>query len=142
MLARRSFKWQAALIGISLTCGIAVASLAPKGQAGHATSLRAVITTADGNAQRVTLEGVGCPTGVCSRVKAKDVSLDTIWLDGLAEVSSISHAPGPVTATFRFKDGSQREVSIITTNRVLYVKRASGRMEQLDLGALAKIQFE
>ena len=78
---------------------------------------------ADGTARIITLQGVGCTEGLCSRVRARDLTADSVWLDRLASVREISHeTEGPVKAVFRFKDGVQRQASITPGNRVLYVE--------------------
>ena len=99
------------------------------------------LTMADGRVRAVKPEGVGCPQGMCSRVKAREEA-DSIWLDGLASVSGISRTAGPVAATFKFKDGTERQASIIAVNRVLYLQRPFGFTEKIDLASVSKINFE
>jgi hypothetical protein len=70
------------------------------------------------------------------------VQANSIWLDGLKSVRGISHTPGPVMATFTFKDGTERQASIIAANRVLYVRKYFGLTEKLDLGNVSKIDFD
>lgn len=117
--------------------------LAVDNREGHRSSLRARVTMADGTARTITLQGVGCTESLCSRVRAKDTKADDVWLDRLASVREISHnAAGPVKAVFTFKDGLERQVSIIQWHRVLYVEGRFGRTETLDLASLARIDFE
>jgi hypothetical protein len=98
---------------------------------------------ADGTARTITLQGVGCTESICSRVRARDMKADGVWLDGLASVREISReAEGPVRAVFTFKDGVERQASVVPGNRVLYVEGRFGRTEKLDLASLAKIDFE
>jgi len=133
-----------ALIGVLCVVGAGAASIAPRGLSnleGHRSSLKATLTMADGTVRTVTLEGVGCPQGMCSRVKAREQA-NSIWLDGLASVRGISHTPGPIAATFNLKDGTKRQGSIIAVNRVLYVQRPLGFTEKIDLGSVSKIDFE
>ena len=134
------------LVGIVAVCTIGgggFASITSQDYEGHRSSLRATFTMVDGSTKIVTLEGVGCPTGVCSRVKAKESKAKSIWLDGVASVREISqNEAGPVTATFKFKDGTEHQASIIAVNRVLYVSGRFGRTEKLDLGTLSRIDFE
>jgi hypothetical protein len=67
---------------------------------------------------------------MCSRVRAKDLNANDLWLDGLASVYDISQNPdGPVTATFKFKDGEEHQASIVALNRVLYVKSQFGSIQ-------------
>jgi hypothetical protein len=130
------------LAGLCLGGGIGVASLTPTDLEGHRSSLRAAVTMMDGSTRNVTLEGVGCPTGMCSRVKARESKTGSLWLDGFSQVRVISHDAGPVAATFAFKDGTEREAAIMVVNRVLYVRGHFGRTERLDLGSVAAIRFE
>jgi hypothetical protein len=110
---------------------------------GHRSSLRARVTMADGTARTLTLQGVGCTERICSRVRATDMKADSVWLDGLASVREISReADGPVTAVLKFRNGSEREASIVPGNRVLYLKGHFGRTEKLDLASVARIDFE
>jgi len=134
-----------ALIGVLCVAGSGAASIAPRSLSnleGHHSSLKATLTMADGTVRAVKLEGVGCPQGMCSRVKAREGHANSIWLDGLESVSGISHTGGPVTATFKFKNGTERQASIIAVNRVLYVQRPLGLTEKIDLGSVSKIDFE
>jgi hypothetical protein len=113
---------------------------------GHRSSLRARATMVDGRSRAITIQGVGCTESICSRVRATSSTADSVWLDGLASIHSIhaiSHDPnGPVKATFTFKNGTERQASIVQVNRVLYVDGRFGRTEKLDLGGLTKIDFE
>jgi hypothetical protein len=110
---------------------------------GHKSSLHARITMTDGTVRTVTLQGVGCPVGMCSRVRARDIREDSLWLDGLASVREISHdAGGPVRAKFKFRDGTERQASVIATNRILYLAGWFGLTEKLDLGRATRIDFE
>jgi hypothetical protein len=96
----------------------------------------------DGTCRTITLQGVGCAQGMCSRVRVRDTQTKGVWLDGLASVHNISqHPEGPVHAVFTFKDGSSRETSITALNRVLYVgSRFWAR--RLDLAGVSRIDFE
>jgi len=133
-----------ALVGVLCVVGAGAASVAPRSLSnleGHHSSLKATLTMGDGTVRTIRLEGVGCLQDMCSRVKAREQA-NSIWLDGLASVSGISHTAGPVTATFKFKDGAERQASIIATNRVLYVQRPFGFTEKIDLASVSKIDFE
>ena len=128
---------------VCLAGSAGVASITPNDLEGHKSSLHARVTVADGTTRNVILRGVGCPSGMCSRVRARDITADSLWLDGLASVREISHeADGPVKAMFKFRDGAEREVSIVTTNRILYIAGWFGLTEKLDLGSVSKIDFE
>jgi hypothetical protein len=128
-------------IGIAVAYGIGSASYTVGEIEGHSSSLPAKLTMTDGNERRVTLEGVGCPTGMCSRVKAREFD-KVIWLDGLASVRNISHEAGAVSVTLAFKDGTERQAQIVVTNRVLYLRQALGRTEKLDMGNVDRIDFD
>lgn len=119
------------------------ASKTPNDLEGHKSSLHARVTMADGTARTVTLRGVGCPISMCSRVRARNINAESVWLDGIASVREISHnADGPVRAMFKFRDGAEREVSIVAANRVLYIAGWFGLAEKLDLGNVSKVDFE
>jgi hypothetical protein len=80
---------------------------------------------------------------MCSKVRAKDINANDLWLDGLAFVCDISqNSDGPVTATFKFKGGEEHQAAIVALNRVLYVKDQFGSSKKLDLAAVTKIDFE
>ena len=109
---------------------------------GHESSLRARVTMSDGTCHAITLAGVGCAEGMCSRVRIRDTKTDGVWLDRLASVRDISqNVEGPVHAVFTFKDGSSREISITALNRVLYVGSRFWT-HQLDLAGVKQIEFE
>jgi hypothetical protein len=72
-----------------------------------------------------------------------DMTADSVWLDGLASVREISHEPdGPVKAIIKFRDGVERQASIIVANRVLYIAGPFGFTQKLDLASLTKIDFD
>ena len=121
---------------------VAAPATAPFDLEGHQSSLRAKVTMADGTCHTITLQGVGCAQGMCSRVRVRDEKTNSVWLDGLASVRDISqNAEGPVHAVFAFKDGSSREASITALNRVLYY---GSRLwtRQLELTGVSRIDFE
>jgi hypothetical protein len=133
----------AAIAFVCVVASAGPASTTPRDEGGHRSSLRARVTMTDGIARTITLQGVGCTASLCSRVRARALERESVWLDGLASIREISHeAEGPVSAVFTFKDGSQRGVSIVEGNRVLYLEGRSGRTEKLDLARLARIDFE
>ena len=43
----------------------------------------ATVTMADGTIRSITLQGVGCRSGMCSRVRARSTNADSMWLDVL-----------------------------------------------------------
>jgi hypothetical protein len=109
--------------------------------AGHKTSLPALLTMADGATRTVTIEGVGCSTSMCSKVRARENYSDSIWLDGLTSIGQIHDANGSIQATFAFKNGIKREGSIVQDNRILYISRWPASAEQLDLASVRRIEF-
>ena len=139
----RSFGSRLAAIALVCLVGNAGATrITAHDSEGHLSSLRATVTMTDGTSRVITLQGVGCTAGMCSRVRATDVKTESVWLDGLASVRDISHeTKGPIKALFTFKDGSERQASIVAGNRVLYVQGQFGRTEKLDLARLTRIDF-
>jgi hypothetical protein len=128
---------------VCLVASAGVASITPNDYQGHRSSLRAKVTMADGTARSITIQGVGCTISMCSRVRARDIQADSVWLDGLASVREISHdADGPVKAVLKFRDGAERQASIVAGNRVLYVAGRFGSTEKLDLGRVSRIDFQ
>jgi hypothetical protein len=143
MKIRSLGSWVAAIAVVCLAGSAGVASVMPHDLEGHKSSLQARLTMSDGTARVITLRGVGGPTSMCSRVRARNIEADGEWLDGLASVRKISHnADGPVRAMLTFRDGAEREVSIVAANRVLYVAGWFGLTEKLDLGKVSEIDFE
>jgi hypothetical protein len=118
-------------------------SATPHNDVRHRSSLRATLTSVDGTARTVTLEGIGCSISMCSRVRAKDTNKDDVWLDGLSSVRQISHdGHGPVQAIFRFRDGGERLASIVEGNRILYIRDGFSTTKKLDLASVTRIDFE
>ena len=109
---------------------------------GHRSALRATVTLTDGTGHGIKLQGVGCPQGMCSRVRLKDTQATTVWLDDLTSITAIAHnTDGSVQAVFTFKDGSSRQVSVTALNRVLYVGVPLWT-RQLDLTSVRRVDFD
>jgi hypothetical protein len=109
---------------------------------GHRSSLPITLTMLNGVETTVTLEGVGCRTSMCSRVRVRNTTANNVWLDGVASVRSIQDtASGTVKAIFDFKNGGESQESVVAGNRVLYVKDGHGRQQKLDLGDISRISF-
>lgn len=101
--------------------------------AGAAQGRRVRLTLRDGSSQSVRLEGVGCDRAICSRVAINGgVSLDR--LDAIREVCD-GHAQ------FVFSDGTERGITVIPDNRVLYVTGADGRARKIHLDAVTSLRF-
>lgn len=140
----------AALAVVVLLGGAGVASsitpwlpLPPVDDPGHRSSLPATLTMLDGSTRTVTLQGVGCTATICSRVRARDTNSESVWLDGIDSVRGITgERDGAVTAIFTFRDGTERQASVIPAHRILYIRERFGRVEKVDLGSVARIDFE
>ncbi len=127
---------------VAVTCLVGRNGIASvETDAGHKTFLRGVLTMADGSTKAVTLEGVGCTASMCSRVRAKENNSDSIWLDGLTSIRQIHDANGAVQATFAFKNGIEREGSIVQDNRILYISGWLGSPQKIDLASILRIDF-
>lgn len=139
----KRFTWSIAAIVALYFVGDAGVASTPDDSPNHRSRLHAKLTLADGSIRAVTLQGVGCPISMCSRVRARDTKASSLWLDGLASVSQISQVGigGPVKALFKFKDGSERFDSVIGANRVLYLQGWFGLSEKLDLATVREISF-
>jgi hypothetical protein len=97
----------------------------------------------DGSTRTVTLQGVGCTASICSRVRARGVTSENVWLDGIDSVRGITgETDGAVTAYFTFKDGTERQASIIHEHRILYIRERFGPIDKLDLASITRIDFD
>jgi len=66
-----SFGTCVAVIGVlCVAVGAGAVNIVPRSMEGHRSSLKAKLTLSNGTICTVTLEGVGCPLGMCSRVKS------------------------------------------------------------------------
>jgi hypothetical protein len=97
----------------------------------------------DGTRRTITLRGVGCAYGLCSRVRAMDTDGESVWLDSLASLRDISSdTNGHVTAILQSRKGEERRASIVAGNRVLYLRGPDERTEKLDLASVIRLDFE
>jgi hypothetical protein len=108
----------------------------------HTSSLTAQLTLRNGDTRRVALEGVGCSNSICSRVsvdsrKPGDPVITKTWLDSIAAIKDVTKED----ALFVFRDGTERRLSVIPLNRVLYIKSQSGRDEKISLGTVRSLEF-
>ena len=119
----------------------ASSSAASENTQGHASGLMAKITTRDGNARTVKLEGVGCAKAICSRTAIKGQGADNLevsaWLDSLAAIRETSGHD----ALFVSKDGTSRRLSLLTDFRVLYLANRLGGAQKLDLAQVESVEF-
>src|SRR5579871_4020506 len=138
--------WGLWAIGVAAIAGLlqatSVNSTPLPDDSGHRSSLPIRVLMLNGVERTLTLEGVGCPISMCSRVRVRNTMAANVWLDGVAGVSSIRDTTsGTVKAIFNFKNGEERQESVVAANRVLYVKDARGRHEKLDLANISQISF-
>jgi len=108
---------------------------------GHVSGSMAKITMRDGATRTVKLEGVGCPSSICSRTaiktKTQADSLVRTWFDSLAAIKDITASD----ALFVLKDGTSRRMSLVNDFRVLYLATQLGRTEKLDLAKVTAVEF-
>jgi hypothetical protein len=128
---------------VSAIGAVGTASLAPAGEEKqHASSLTAKLTLLDGKSRTVALEGVGCTSSICSRVsvdsrKPGDPVVTKTWLDSILAIKDVTKDD----ALFVFRDGTQRRLSVIPLNRVLYIKSQSSRDEKINLATVRSLEF-
>jgi hypothetical protein len=108
----------------------------------HTSSLSARLTLLNGETRTVALEGVGCTASMCSRVavtseKSGDAEITRTWLDSISAIRDVTKDD----ALFVFRDGTQRRLSVIPLNRVLYIKSRSGFNEKIDLAKVRSLEF-
>jgi hypothetical protein len=106
---------------------------------GHRSNLEARLVFTDGSTRTVTLEGVGCPVAMCSRVavntRAKGTGqIEKIWLDSISSIQDITGGE----ALFVFKDGTQQRLSVVQVNQVLYAAAGAGK---IDLSRIQSLTF-
>lgn len=137
-----------AAAGILGGVGFSSSAALPTKVQGHSSALAARITLRDGTSQPVTLQGVGCPVSMCSRVAVKSripgdrltaiglhKELNT-WLDSIASIKEIT----PDDALFVFKDGTARRLAVVNANRILYVASYFGS-ERINLADVRTLEF-
>jgi len=101
------------------------------------------VVSRHGAARVETLDGVGCPEAICSRVFARALvedeegtTVQNIRFDTVAAIEML----GAGEARVRFIDGIVERVLVATDNRVLYVVD-QGRHKKVDLSDVASIEF-
>src|SRR4029453_12798097 len=131
------------LAAIGTLCLIATVSFAkPHSDSAHRSALPVILTLADGTQHTAILQGVGCSESMCSRVRAREWTWDSFWLDDLASIRKISGGRrGPLQVVLGLKNGGERPATVIETNRILYVTDAHGRSRTVDLGSLTQVDF-
>lgn len=139
------------LTAVGLLGGVGFSSSAalPTKLEGHSSALAAKITSRDGASRTATLQGMGCPVSMCSRVAVKsrvvgDSRLTAIglhrelntWLDSIAAIKEITSDD----ALFVFKDGTARRLAVISGNRILYIASYFGS-EKINLADVRTLEF-
>ncbi|HXP87151.1 MAG TPA: hypothetical protein VN841_20640 [Bryobacteraceae bacterium] len=108
---------------------------------GHGSNLMAKITLPGGTSRSVTLQGVGCPAAMCSRVAIKGDAAgheeESVWIDTIAAIRDTTEH----SALFVMRDGSERRWSLLHDFRVLYFVDRSGRPERVDLAHVGSVEF-
>jgi hypothetical protein len=113
------------------------------GQDARSAPTVAKITLANGSSRTVSLEGVGCSETLCSRVAVRsridgDAHVQRTRLDSLVAIRDITKDG----ARFVFKDGTERRLSVVAENRVLYVVNQNGDETRIDLARIASVEFQ
>jgi hypothetical protein len=113
----------------------------------HRSSLTAKLTLLNGEERTVLLEGVGCTSSMCSRVTINSgkpgnsgrpsEAVARIWLDSISAIKDVSKDD----ALFVFRDGTQRRLSVVPLNRVLYIKSHRGGYQKIDLATVRSLEF-
>jgi hypothetical protein len=108
---------------------------------GHGSNLMATITLPDGTRRSVTLQGVGCPAAMCSRVAIKGEAAGhdaaSVWIDTIAEIRDTTERDALVV----MRDASRRRLSLLHDFRVLYFVDRSGREGKVDLAKVAALEI-
>jgi hypothetical protein len=108
----------------------------------HRSSLTAKVTLLNGTTRTVTLEGVGCSSRMCSRISVNGTLagasvVSRTWLDSISMIRDVTRDD----ALLVFKDGSERRLSVVPLNRVVYLKGRLGGYERLDLAQVRSLEF-
>ena len=143
----RSMKWIVAATVVAGVSGVGAVGSAQlpssvSNMEDHKSSLAARIVLLDGTSRTLTLEGVGCPIDMCSRVVVNsrspgDAHVTKTWLDRISAIQDITKGD----ALFMFKDGTEQRLSVVPLNRVLYLINESGRRQKVDLVTVRSVGF-
>src|SRR5438132_295021 len=118
IVMRMMSRWMAlaAIVTVFGAVGGARTGLAPLvgEERAHRSSLVAKLTLLNGATRTVTLEGVGCPSGMCSRVSVKgtlagESVVSRTWLDSIAMIRDVTRDE----ALFVFRNGTERRLSVV-----------------------------
>jgi hypothetical protein len=108
---------------------------------GHGSNLMARITLPDGTKRSITLQGIGCPAGMCSRVTIKGevprYEPASVWIDTIAAIRDTNEHD----ALFVMHDGSRKRLSLLHDFRVLYFVDRSGREGKVDLAKVESLEI-
>jgi hypothetical protein len=128
--------------------GAAVERL-PASVDGHSSNLTARINLRGGTGRNttrlITVQGVGCPVSMCSRVAIKgnagvEATGDAavrVWMDEIAAIRDTTETYG----WFELKDGSRQRLSLLHDFRVLYFADQVGRAGKVDLAKVESLDF-
>jgi hypothetical protein len=100
------------------------------------------ITLKSGATRSVTLEGVGCPESICSRIaiSSRTPGESAVRRIDFETITAVRDVTG-LSAVFVMKDGTTQPASIVWDNRVFYVIDQTGRRGAIDLRAVNSIEF-
>jgi len=108
-------------------------------QAGRSTSRTVRLTRLDGSTRILRLDGVGCPTSICSTVAIESHTEGGTSATNLDTISVINGLQGGQVHV-EFRDGTARRLSVASWNRVLYVEGDAGS-EKIELSELERAEF-
>jgi hypothetical protein len=127
---------------LALALGLGGVWTPPSEAKAGSSPLVARLTLANGRAQTVTLEGVGCSETICSRVAVRtrgegESGVTSTWLDTIAAITDIT----PGAAVFVLKDGTSRRLSVQHDNQFLYFVGQTGAEGKIDMAGLKSVEF-
>jgi hypothetical protein len=95
-----------------------------------------------GTSRVVRLEGVGCDETICSRIAVNNRTVGNVIVNRtrFEDIRAIQDIGGE-TATFMFRNGTTRRVSVIPDNRVLYVIEKDGGRRKIGLNTVRSIDL-
>ena len=109
---------------------------------GYLSALPIRVLLKNGVYRMLTLDGVGCSESICSRVtinsRAHGDSL--VGRTRLDSISAIRDVKGG-DALFILTDGSEKRLSVVPLNRVLYLTNESRTNEMVDLAEIDSVEF-
>ena len=140
---RPMFSTAAIIVGISLVMPLQTVVGSPNSGVSVSEATRLVrLGLHDGTSRLVRLEGVGCDETMCSRIAVNTRTVGNVIVNRtrFEDIRAIEDVGGDA-ATFVFKDGTTRRVSVIADNRVLYVIDDHGRSQKIRLSRVRSVDF-